>query len=337
MKSKQDHIKEVPMETIQTQKVTFKVFRFNEETDYLPYYNTYELEVTHEEVILDILNRIKWDHDGSLSYRRSCRHGICGVCSIKVNGKGILACKSRLFDLIETFGTELTIDPLSTKRAIKDLIIDKKDFWDKHAQIKPYLESNIDEHPTAENLVSPHDAEKLLEADYCIQCGACHYSCPSLEINEQYIGPAAFAAAYRFSADVRDDASVDRLHIVNEEAQGVWDCVKCMECAEVCPKEVNPIEKITKLHNMVFEAGIAKNNVATRHAVGFAHSIKKHGLLDEGELVRYSEGNIGVLKHVPVALQMFAKGKIVLPWNMPKSDKLDEIQKLVKSSSTVKF
>jgi succinate dehydrogenase / fumarate reductase iron-sulfur subunit len=88
---------------------------------------------------------------------------------------------------------------------------------------------------------------------------------------------------------------------------------------------------------MVFEAGIAKNNVATRHAVGFAHSIKKHGLLDEGELVRYSEGNIGVLKHVPVALKMFSKGKIVLPWNMPKSDKLDEIQKLVKSSSTVKF
>ncbi len=151
------------------------------------------------------------------------------------------------------------------------------------------------------------------------------------------VGPAAFAAPYRFAADVRDDASVERLNIVNEEAQGVWDCVKCMECAQVCPKEVNPIEKITKLHNMVFEAGVAKNNVATRHAVGFAHSIEKHGLLDEGELVRYSEGNIGVLKHVPVALKMFAKGKIVLPWNMPKADKLDEIKKLVKSSSTAKF
>ncbi|ADR34236.1 succinate dehydrogenase subunit B [Sulfuricurvum kujiense DSM 16994] len=325
------------MDTIKSQQVTFKVFRFNEETDYLPYYNTYTLDVTHEEVVLDILNRIKWDHDGSLSYRRSCRHGICGVCSIKVNGKGILACKSRLFDLVEVFGNEITIEPLSTKRAIKDLIIDKKDFWDNHAAIKPYLVSEIEEHPAQEHLVSPHDAEKLLEADYCIQCGACHYSCPALEVNDSFFGPAAFAAAYRFSADVRDEASVDRLHIVNEEAQGVWDCVKCMECAEVCPKEVNPIEKITKLHNMVFEAGIAKNNVATRHAVGFAHSIEKHGLLDEGELVRYSEGNIGVLKHVPVALKMFAKGKIVLPWNMPKADKLDEIKKLIKSSSTVKF
>lgn len=325
------------MDTITTQQVTFKVFRFNEETDYLPYYNTYVLDVTHEEVVLDILNRIKWDHDGSLSYRRSCRHGICGVCAIKANGKAILACKTRLFDLIETFGFELTLEPLSIKRAFKDLVIDKKDFWDKHAQVKPYLVSDIDDHPVQENLVSPHDAEKLLEADYCIQCGACHYSCPSVAINEAYIGPAAFAAAYRFSADVRDDASIERLHVVNEEAQGVWDCVKCMECAQVCPKEVNPIEKITKLHNMVFEAGIAKDNVATRHAVGFAHSINKHGILDEGELVRYSEGNIGVMKHLPEAIAMFRKGKIVLPWNMPKSKNLDEIKKLIQSSSTVKF
>lgn len=325
------------MDTLKSQQVTFKVFRFNEETDYLPYYNTYTLDVTHEEVALDILNRIKWDHDGSLSYRRSCRHGICGVCSIKVNGKGILACKSRLFDLIELFGNELTIEPLSTKRVIKDLIIDKKDFWDKHAQVKPYLVSDIVENPASEHLVSPHDAEKLLEADYCIQCGACHYSCPALAINEEFIGPAAFAAAYRFSADVRDDAALERLHIVNEEAQGVWDCVKCMECAEVCPKEVNPIEKITKLHNMIFEANIAKNNVATRHAVGFAHSIERHGLLDEGELVRYSEGNIGVLKHIPEAIAMWKNGKIVMPWNMPKSKNLDEVKKLIQSSSTVKF
>src|SRR3990167_4538918 len=117
--------------TITTQKVNFKVFRFNADEDYLPYYENYTMDITSEEVVLDILNRIKWDHDGSLSYRRSCRHGICGVCSIKANGKGILACKTRLFDLVETFGNEIILEPLSTKRAIKDLIIDKKDFWDK--------------------------------------------------------------------------------------------------------------------------------------------------------------------------------------------------------------
>jgi succinate dehydrogenase / fumarate reductase iron-sulfur subunit len=322
---------------ITTKNVTFKVFRFNEETDYLPHYKEYNLEVTSEEVILDILNRIKWDRDGSLSYRRSCRHGICGVCAIKVNGKGILACKQNAHELVELFGNELTIEPLSTKRAVKDLIVDKKDFWDDYDSVKPYLVDEIDEHPEAENLVSPEEAEQLLEADYCIQCGACYYSCPSVENNELYIGPAAFAKAYRFTADVRDNAKEERLEIINAPEYGVWDCVKCFECAEVCPKDVNPIEKITKLHNQVFEENMALNNVATRHAVGFAHSIKKHGLLDEGELVRYSEGNIGVMKHLPVAIQMFRKGKIIPPWNMPKSDKLDEIKKLVKSSSTVKF
>ncbi len=323
--------------SITTQTITFKVFRFNSETDYLPYYNTIEMEVTSEEVVLDILNRIKWEHDGSFSYRRSCRHGICGACAIKVNGKGVLACKERMNDMIALFGTQLTLEPLSTKRAIKDMIIDKEDFWDKHEEVEPYLVSHINEHPEMECAVSPAEADALLDSDLCIQCGLCHYSCPVVEVNDAFIGPAAFAKAFRFNADVRDDGVDERIGIINEPGAGVWDCVKCFECAEVCPKEVNPIEKITKLHNQIFERGDALNNVATRHAVGFAHSIKKHGLLDEGELVRYSEGNIGVLKHIPVALKMFKKGKIVLPWDMPKSDNLDEIQKLVKSSSTVKF
>ena len=322
--------------TITTQKVNFKVFRFNADVDYLPYYENYEMEVTSEEVVLDILNRIKWDLDGSFSYRRSCRHGICGACAIKVNGRSTLACKERMNDMIDLFGNELTLEPLSIKRSIKDLIIDKGDFWEKHDAIHPYLISDVEEHPEHEHLVTPEEAEELLEADLCIQCGACHYACPVVEINEDYFGPAAFAKAYRFEADVRDDAHVSRLQELHEEKQGLWDCVKCYECAEVCPKEVNPIDKITKLHQMLFAEGVATSNVATRHAVGFKHSIAKHGVLDEGGLVLYSEGP-AIIKHIPVALKMFRKGKIIMPWNMPKSDNLDEIQKLVKSSSTVKF
>jgi succinate dehydrogenase / fumarate reductase iron-sulfur subunit len=217
------------------------------------------------------------------------------------------------------------------------MIIDRADFWEKYDSVQPYLVDDIDENPESENIVAQSEVEKLEDADFCIQCGLCHYSCPAIETNELYIGPAAFVKAYRFSADIRDKAQDERLNIINEEHQGVWDCVKCFECAEVCPKEINPIDKITKLHNMVFERGLATNNVATRHAVGFKHSIAKHGLLDEGELVRYSEGNFGVIKHVPVALKMLKKGKIVMPWNMPKSEKLDEIKTLIKSSSTVKF
>ena len=317
-------------------KLTLKVFRFNAETDYLPHYDTIEMEVDPKEVVLDLLNRIKWEHDGSFTYRRSCRHGICGSCAIKVNGRSTLACKERVVDMVETFGTELTLEPVSKKRAIKDMVVDKGDFWQKYDKVIPWLVAEIDEHPKMENIIPPSEAEKLEDADYCIQCGCCYYACPVVEVNEEYLGPAAFEKAYRFTADVRDHAKKERLEIVDQLGQGVWDCVKCFECAEACPKHIDPIGKITKLHNQIFEEGVAKSNVATRHAVGFKRSIKKHGILDEGDLVLYSEG-FGVFKHIPEALEMFKKGKIVLPWNMPKSKNLDEIKKLVDIASTVKF
>ncbi len=318
-------------------KLLFNVFRFNSETDYLPHYDKIEMEVGSGEVVLDVLNRIKWEHDGSFSYRRSCRHGICGSCAVKVNGKATLACKDRVEDLVEIYGEELTIEPQNKSRAIKDMVIDKKDFWTKYNTVEPYLKADIDEAPKSENLVSPVLAEKIDEADYCIQCGNCYYSCPAVEANEDYLGPAALALTYRFNADVRDGGKRDRLTTVNEIGPGIWDCVKCFECAEACPKELDPIGKITKLHQQTFEENMAKDNVAVRHAVGFKWSIEKHGLLDEGELVKYSEGLFGVMKHIPEAIAMYKKGKIVMPWDMPKSKNLDEIQKLVKSASTAKF
>ncbi len=318
-------------------KLLFNVFRFNSETDYLPHYDKIEMEVGSGEVVLDVLNRIKWEHDGSFSYRRSCRHGICGSCAVKVNGKATLACKDRVEDLVAIYGEELTIEPQNKSRAIKDMVIDKKDFWKKYNTVEPYLKADIDEAPKSENLVSPVLAEKIDEADYCIQCGNCYYSCPAVEANEDYLGPAALALTYRFNADVRDGGKRDRLTTVNEIGPGIWDCVKCFECAEACPKELDPIGKITKLHQQTFEENMAKDNVAVRHAVGFKWSIQKHGLLDEGELVKYSEGLIGVMRHIPEAIAMYKKGKIVMPWNMPKSKNLDEIQKLVKSASTAKF
>lgn len=320
-----------------SKEITFKVFRFNSEFDYLPHYDTVSMEVSKDEVVLDILNRIKWEFDSTFSYRRSCRHGICGSCAVVVNNKPVLACKERVYDLIEIFGTEMTIDPQSKKRAFKDMVIDKKDFWDKYHAVKPWLEAEVEEAPAKENIVSHKEAEMLEEADYCIECGACHYACPALEANENYFGPAALAKARRFTADVRDNGVKERLEIVDELGFGVWDCVKCNECAEACPKEVDPIGKITRLHNQLFSEGVVANNVASRHAVGFKHSIKRHGILDEGMLVAYSENYVGVVKHLPEAIAMFRKGKIIMPWNMPNSKKMHEVKKLVKISSTAKF
>jgi succinate dehydrogenase / fumarate reductase iron-sulfur subunit len=156
-------------------------------------------------------------------------------------------------------------------------------------------------------------------------------------VNQEFIGPAAFAKSYRFVADVRDTATKERLRGVTELGSGVWDCVKCYTCAEVCPKGVDPIGKITKLHQRSFQEGVADNNVATRHAVGFKDSIYNHGFLDEGGLVLYSEGLCGTMKHLPEAMSMLKNGKLPMPWNLPKSKNLDEVKKLVKTSSTAKF
>jgi len=323
---------------MQKKKITFKVFRFNAQSDYRPVYKTYELEVSSNELVLDVLDRIKWEKDGSFTYRRSCRHGICGSCAVKVNGKSVLSCKENVFGLTETFETdELIIEPSDAKRAVKDMVIDKKDFWQKYDKVKPYLVDEIDEHPQSENLISPEDAHKLDEADHCIQCGVCYYACPVVEVNEEYTGPAALAKAARFNFDVRDKAKEERLSIVNELGSGIWDCVKCYECATACPKGVDPIGKITKLHTQTFTENMAEDNVAVRHAVGFKSSIKKHGLLDETEIVRYSEGTCGMLKHMGVGLDMFKVGKVVMPWDMHKSKNLDEVKKLVESSSTTSF
>ena len=206
-----------------TRKVDIKAFRFNAETDYLPYTKTYTMEVGKDELILDLMNRIKWEHDGSFSYRRSCRHGICGACAIKVNGKSVLACKENAMELLDLFNNELVFEPQSKKRAVKDMIIDKKDFWDKHAAVKPYIVADIDPTPAKETKQSIAQFNALLDADLCIQCGACHYACPAVEVNENYLGPAALAAAFRFTADTRDEATKERLNITFESGIGVWD------------------------------------------------------------------------------------------------------------------
>jgi len=328
---------------VPARKVTLKTFRFNAETDYLPYYKHYEMEVGKDELILDLLNRIKWEHDGSFSYRRSCRHGICGACAIKVNGKATLACKQNALELIELFGDELVIEPSSKKRAIKDMIIDKSDFWAKHETIKPYVVADIDPHPEHETKQSIEEFNNFLDSDLCIQCGACHYSCPALEVNDAFLGPAALNAAYRFTVDTRDEAGDERLAITAQMGSGVWDCVKCFECAEACPKDINPIEKIGKLHNLQFVRGVAESNVATRHAEGFLRSMKKTGFLDEADIVLYSEGYLGMYKHLGTAMKMMKSGKIHwhsgIPFinSIPKIKNLDEVQKLIEIAQTNKL
>ena len=311
--------------------ITFKVFRFNKETDYLPYYNKFEIEVTKYDVILDIMNKIKWEIDGSFSYRRSCGHGSCGSCAIKINGKVTLACKENVFYLVNIFGSELILEPQDIKKAYKDMVIDKKEFWNKYEQIKPFLIKN--QNLDTENIIHKNENTKIDDSDSCIQCGNCYYACPSVEVNEDFLGPSALLKIWRFNADNRDYGKLERLDIANKASKGVWDCVKCNECIQSCPQDLSPIDKITKIHNQIFETNVSNKNSSSRHAIGYKKSILKHGLANKNEINRHSKGFFGVLKDIPKTMNMFRKGKIVLPWKRPRSKNLDEIQKLIKISS----
>ena len=182
-------------------KVQLKIFRFNKDTDYLPHYDTYKLDVAQDELMLDTMNRIK-EIDGSFTYRSSCRHGVCGSCAIKVNGKATLACTQKVHELVDLFGDELTLEPQSKQRAYKDMVIDKKDYWDKYNSVSPYLLTNTEQSQNTPNIVSQEEVDLIDNTDACIQCGACYYSCPVIEVNPKFTGPAALLNAFRFNNDV---------------------------------------------------------------------------------------------------------------------------------------
>ncbi|MDR1911952.1 MAG: succinate dehydrogenase iron-sulfur subunit [Helicobacteraceae bacterium] len=311
--------------------IAFEIFRFNAQYDILPTYKRYELKVKKSEVLLDALNRIKAEIDPSLSYRKSCRHGICGSCALKAQNQAVLACKANLFELADRYGDVLIIDPLDKSLAFKDLIVDKTRFWDSYRAVSPWLEAPIEDAPKKENLIEPKVADRLNGADACIECGICFYSCPAVAKNQEFLGPAALAKSYRFITDVRDQKMNDRLRFVDNQKIGVWDCAKCYQCYEVCPKEVSPIDKIIELRENSFSAGVAKDSIASRHAKAFLTSIAKRGRLDEAANVHASLGTFGALMRMREAFVMFKRGK--LPFTPPKIEKHDEVKKLIDIAS----
>jgi succinate dehydrogenase / fumarate reductase iron-sulfur subunit len=223
-------------------KTRVKVLRYNPENDAKPYWKTYELEVDEDSTILDVLNEIHWYHDGTLSYRRSCRSAICGSCAMKVNGRNVLACETPLHMFK---GYKLKIEPLPGFKIIKDLVVDMDAFFAKLERIKPYLilDKPI---PDKEFLQSPGEFEKIVDAINCIQCGACTSSCPSLWGNEDYLGPAALLKAYRYIFDSRDDGADERIDIINDR-NGIWRCHVIFNCMEACPKDIKITEYLSKL------------------------------------------------------------------------------------------
>jgi succinate dehydrogenase / fumarate reductase, iron-sulfur subunit len=216
--------------------VTVRVQRFNPDTDSKPKYQEFKVKAEPTDRVLDALNTIKWYQDGTLTYRRSCAHGVCGSDAMRINGVNRLACKVLMRDV----GTTVTIEPLIGFGVVKDLVVDMEPFFAQFRSVLPYL-INEDATPQRERLQSIEDRERYDDTTKCILCAACTTSCPSFWADEQFVGPAAIVNAHRFIFDSRDKGSSERLEILNDR-EGVWRCRTIFNCTEACPREI----RITK-------------------------------------------------------------------------------------------
>lgn len=216
----------------------FKVFRFDPAVDKEPYYKTYNVTAEPAERILDCLNKIKWRQDGSLGYRMSCAHGVCGSDGMRINGVCALACQKLVREYADQ--EEITLEPLPFFEVRKDLIVDMDDFLARVDSMRPYL-IPAGPPPEKERPQSPEEHVKMEDVIRCILCACCTGACPVMQENPDYVGPAALVWAYRYLYDSRDGEFSTRLERLNDP-NAVWPCVNYFECTRVCPKKI-PVTK----------------------------------------------------------------------------------------------
>lgn len=213
-------------------EITVRILRYNPEIDTKPHYESYVVEQEPTDKVLDALNTIKWYQDGTLAYRRSCAHGVCGSDAMVINGRNALACKL----LIKDVGSSITIEPLMGFDIIKDLIVDMDNFWEGYRAVTPYLVAD-DSPGGRERLQSPEQRAAYDDTTKCIMCACCTTACPIVWTNPDFIGPAAIVNAHRFIYDSRDEGAEQRLLVMNEKT-GVWRCRTVFNCTDACPRGI---------------------------------------------------------------------------------------------------
>jgi len=224
-----------------------RIQRFNPDNDKKPYMQDFTVPLPPGTTILDALHQIKTEQDGSLTYRRSCRHAICGSCAMNVNGRNVLVCKTPLARELDKQG-RVTIKPLPYLPIIKDLVVDRTSFWEQYLRVKPWLipPENV---PEKEFRVSPEEVEALHNAETCIMCGACYSSCQVIAMTKHYVGPHAALKAFLRVLDPRDTAPAERLADLAGD-DGVYRCHTIFNCIDACPKNLNPTQAIETLRKL---------------------------------------------------------------------------------------
>ena len=235
----------IPLEEIKIIKLS--VYRFDPTMDKKPYMQSIDIEVPANKdlMVLDVLHLAK-EQEPSLSFRRSCREGVCGSDGMNINGKNGLACVTPVSEAVKK--DKLTLRPMPGLPVIRDLIVDMKQFFDQLEKVQPYLITKEDA-PEKERTQSPEEREELDGLYECILCGCCTTSCPSFWWNpDKFLGPAALLQSWRFIADSRDDATDERLDAL-EDAFSLYRCHGIMNCVSVCPKGLNPTEAISNIRS----------------------------------------------------------------------------------------
>ncbi|MCZ6539344.1 MAG: succinate dehydrogenase/fumarate reductase iron-sulfur subunit [Chloroflexi bacterium] len=311
-------------------QVSLKVKRFDPaDSGGKTWWQEYDVDVHPDSTVLDSLIQVREHVDGTLALRCACRASICGSCGMKVNGTAKLVCKTRVVDLAPN-GEQLTIEPMGNHHVIRDLVISLDTFFSQIKRVDPYLQPGFVPEQ-GEYTVSNESMENLLTSMNCIMCGCCVSDCTVLEVDANFIGPAAFAKAWRFTEDPRDSKRDERLKKLNDEDGGIWDCTRCLKCVEVCPKDVDPMGRIMVMRDLAMEAGV-KGTAGSRHTDSFVNSVKRSGRLNETRLTIESVGVLNVpgqLAMAPVGVKALLKGKLppVRDHNIPSKKAVREIVK----------
>ena len=291
-------------------KVQLKVRRFDPERDGgRTYFQEYSLEVEDYFTVLDTLIRVREEVDETLALRCSCRASICGSCAMRINGHAGLACKTRVRPLMERWGMVL-VEPLGNLPVVKDLVVDLGPFWERVKAVEPWLQPPPPP-PQGEYIASNEAMLHLVGVMACIMCGACVSDCTVLEVDKNFLGPAALAKAYRFLWDPRDEAERRRLSRLNQYG-GIWDCTRCFECVQACPKGVAPMERIMAMRARAVAAGFT-HTTGARHTIVFTDLVKHSGRLDELRLAIRTPGLFNIraqLRQLPVGLRALRRGKM---------------------------
>jgi succinate dehydrogenase / fumarate reductase iron-sulfur subunit len=231
-------------------EVTLRIQRFNPENDKKPWWGEYKLsEVDPTSQVLDLLHRVKWEQDGTLSLRRSCAHGICGSDAMLINGVNRLACKILVRDLVKGESGVITVAPIIGLPVVKDLVVDMEPFFDHYRAVMPYF-VNDEEAGDRERYQSQEDRALFDDTTKCILCAACTTSCPSFWSRGEYVGPAAIVQAHRFIFDSRDQAGGERLAILSDK-DGAWRCRTIFNCTSACPREIEVTRAIGEVKNAI--------------------------------------------------------------------------------------